>query len=142
TERTGALARKLFKRFLDVRVYRERNHLAALRASYCLIGCMRREHRHWTAAAMHHFGLRKDDFVGGYPVCLRDAIKHTIAGALCKFRRAVGTSRFGRLRDSDKQCRLTKRELSRLLAKIGMRRGAHALEIAAVRRKREIERED
>ena len=51
---------------------------------------------------------------------------------------AVGPARLRRLRQRDQQRRLAERELLRLLAEIGERGGAHAFEIAAERREREI----
>ncbi len=91
---------------------------------------------------MHALGFREDDLVGRYAVRLRDTIEHAVAGALGDFRQTVGTPRLGRLRDRDQQCGFAEREPSRLLAEIGMRGRAHAFEIAAVGREREIERED
>ena len=135
-ERAGALACKLFERLLHVRVDRERDHLAALRCSDRLIGGMRREHRHRPASTMHALGFREDDLVGRHAVRLRDAVEHAVARALGDFRQTVGTARLGRLRDRDQQCGFAEREPSRLLAEIGMRGGAHAFEIAAIRRKR------
>jgi hypothetical protein len=46
------------------------------------------------------------------------------------------------LRQGHQQCRFAKREPPRLLTEIGKRSGADALDIAAVRREFEIERND
>ena len=67
-----------------------------------------------------------------------DAVEHARARAPRRLGKFVGPARFRRLRQRDQQRRLGDRQLARLLAEIGERGGAHALEIAAERRQREI----
>ena len=81
------------------------------------------------------FGLR--DHAGAH-----DALKHAVARGARSLRAAVGPARLGRLRQRDEQRRLADRKAARLLAEIGERGRAHALDVAAERRKPQIERED
>ncbi len=141
-ERAGALAREVFERLLNVGIDGERDDLSALRCADRLIGGVRREHRHRTAAAMHALGFRLRDFVGRNAAGVRNAIEHAVARAMRALGRTIGPPHFGRLRDRDQQRRFGEREAPRLLAEIGVRGGAHAFEIAAIGRKAEIERED
>ena len=55
---------------------------------------------------------------------------------------AVGPARLGRLRERDEQRRLGRLKPPRLLAEIGERGGADALDVTAIGRKRQVEIED
>ena len=70
------------------------------------------------------------------------AVEHTVARRARRLGRAIRPPQFRRLRQSDKQRRFGKRKLPRLLAEIDERGGADALDIAAIGREIEIEREN
>jgi len=141
-ERVRALACEVFERLLRVRVDGERDHRAAGCGGNGLIGGVRRERRHRPSRGWRRFRLGVCHFIEGKLAGRRDTIKHAVARAMGGLRRAVGPAHFRRLRDRDQHRGLAEREAPRLLAEIGERGGACAFEIAAVRRKPEIERED
>ena len=66
------------------------------------------------------------------------AAKHAVAGGVRGIGMAVGTARFGQLRQGDEQGGLRDGEALRLLAEPGERGGAHAFEIAAIGRQRQV----
>ena len=57
-------------------------------------------------------------------------------------RKAVGAAHLGRLRQGDQQRRLADRQPPRLLAEVGERGRAHALQVAAERRQPQVEPQD
>ena len=70
------------------------------------------------------------------------ALEHAVARAAGGLGIAVGAAHFRRLRQGDEQRRLADREPARLLAEVGERGGAHALDVAAEGGEAEVERED
>ena len=107
-----------------------------------MIRRMRSQHRHRPAAGRHRFGFGEYDLVGRHAAGFSEAVEHAIARGACRRHRAIRPSRLGRLRQRHEQSRFGKRQPPRLLAEIGERGGADALDIAAVRREIEIERKD
>ena len=72
---------------------------------------------------------------------LQAARQHALARGLGGGGRAVGPAALGRLRDGDEQRRFGGAEVLGLLAEIGERGGAHALEVAAHRRQGQVDRQ-
>ena len=69
------------------------------------------------------------------------AFQYAVARRLRHGRRAVRAATLGRLRDGDEESGLGGAKLARLLAEIGQRGGAHALEVAAHWRQRQVDRQ-
>ena len=103
---------------------------------------MRRQHRHRMPRVRHRFGFGERDFVGRHFAGRGKAVEHAIARRARDVRRAIGTARLRRLRQRHEQRRFGKRQVFRLLAEIDQRGRANALDIAAIGREIEIERED
>ena len=68
--------------------------------------------------------------------------EHAVAGGARRLRVAVGAAPLGRLRQRDEQRGLADGQPPRLLAEVGERGRAHALDVAAERRQAQVERED
>ena len=90
----------------------------------------------------HRLGGGSGDFgvthqAGGF-----HPLQHAIARRAGILRIAVGAAALRQLRQRDEESCLRGGQALRLLAKIGQRSGAHALEIAAIGRQREIAVED
>ena len=102
---------------------------------------MRREHRHRLARRRHRLLLGVRD-LGGADTSPRPAMRSSTRSRarLRRCRKAIGPAKLRRLRQRDQQRRLAERQPPRLLAEIGERGRAHAFEIAAIGREREIER--
>ena len=143
-ERARALARQLLEALLQRRVdgeamqllRRARRRPPASAACGASAGIGRRAGRHRLApwpSAISSAGMRP-------AAATRSSTRSRAWRAAVG--RAVGPARLGRLRQRDQQRRLGERQPARLLAEIGERGGAHAFEIAAIGREREIERED
>ena len=105
------------------------------------IGRVRREHRHRAAAGRHGLGFGQRDLVGGHAAGRGEAVEHAIPRGARRGDRPVGPSAFRRLRQRDQERRFAERQPARLLAEIGERGGADALDIAAIGREIEIERQ-
>ena len=104
-----------------------------------LVGRMRRKHRQLLALVRNALGLGAGDLVTRRQARRRNPVEHAVARGPRGLRRTVRPPQLGRLRQRDKQGRLRKRQLARLLAEIGQRRRADAFEIAAVGRERQVE---
>ncbi len=103
---------------------------------------MRRGERHLLPRERHAFAHRHAR-VGERDDALLDHARQDLVAALQRGDGVtVGPLSHRRLRQRHEQCCLRQVDARRLLAEIGQRRGAHALEVAAERRERQIERED
>ncbi len=107
-----------------------------------LVCSMRCQNRQRLAIVRDRLGFCARDFVGRHDTGQRSPVEHTIACGACSSRETIGPAQFRRLRQGDQQRRLGQRQLTRLLAEIGERRRANALEISAIGCKRQIKRKD
>ncbi len=103
---------------------------------------MRREDRHRPAQPRHQRCLRLDGVVARYKSLFDHAVEHAIARRAGGVGIAIYPAGFRRLRQRHQQRCFGKRQSLRLFAKIGDRCGANALEIAAIRRQRQIKIEN
>ena len=99
---------------------------------------MRGERRKGQARLRDRLALRRRGVGGADHAARGDAVEHAVARRARRLWRAIRPPRFGRLRQRDQQRRLGDGQPQRLLAEIGERGRAHALEIAAERSQREI----
>ena len=140
-QRAGALARELFQRALQIGVDGQAMDAALRLGGDHLIGGVRRQHRQRLPLARHGFRLGAGDLVARHRAGVRRALEHAVARGLRALGEAIRPAQFRRLRQRHQERRLAERQLARLLAEIGERRGADAFEIAAVGRERQIKRE-
>jgi len=103
---------------------------------------MRRLERHGLAGKGHALLSRGGGIARGDHAFLHHAGKHMIAAVSRRLRMAVGTLAGGRLGQRHQQRALRQVEARRLLAEIGKRGGAHAFQVSAHRRQRQVEGED
>ena len=103
---------------------------------------MRGEHREGEAALGGFLGGGRLRLVGIDEPGAMEQRDDAVAGGGGGFREAVRPACFRGLRQGDEQRALGRREMLRLLAEIGERGGARALDIAAIGRERQIEIED
>ena len=101
-----------------------------------------RLHRHREPTVRHRLAGRCIEEMGVDHAVFERPGEHTVAAHLREFGPSIGPAALGRLRQGDQQGGLGNREVARLLAEIGEGGRAHALQIAAHRRKREIDRQD
>ena len=116
---------------------------AAVRArqSNDLIGRMRRQHRQRLALARHRSSLARA--IRRAELRLpRDPVEHAIARIARGDRETIRPAQFGDCGKATSSAASRERQPERLLAEIGQRSRADALEIAAIRRERQIEREN
>ena len=107
-----------------------------------LIGGMRRQRRHRPARARQRASSLASAIssAGTLPaLAMRSSTRSRAAPR--RIGRTVRPAQLRRLRQRDQQRRLGKRKPLRLLAEIGERGGAHAFEIAAIGRERQVKRE-
>ena len=83
-------------------------------------------------AARHRFAARRIGRVGVDHAFGDQAVEHAVAGGARGPGVAVGPARLRRLRQGDEQRRLGGGQPLRLLAEIGERGGADALDVAAI----------
>ena len=91
----------------------------------------------WNRLVGRAIGLRRGDYA-----FLPRPLQHAVASDTRRARIAVGAAPLGRLRQGDEQGGLADRQPARLLAEVGERRRAHALDVAAERRQPQVQRED
>ena len=103
-----------------------------------LLGGVGGEHRQRPAHLGDRLALGRLGFVAADDPARRDPVEHAGASDPRRVREALRAPRLRRLRQRHQQRRLADRQLARLLAEIGERGGAHAFEIAAERRQRQI----
>jgi hypothetical protein len=103
-----------------------------------LLGGMRGQRRKGHARFRNRFALRRRGVGGPDEAARRDPVEHAVPRGARLSCRMIRAACFGRLRQRDQQRSLGQSELQRLFAEIGERGRAHALEIAAERRQREI----
>ncbi len=103
---------------------------------------VRRQLREGAAADGNRLMRRAVGLGRGDDAFLPCPLQHAVAGDARRTRVAVGATPFGRLRQGDEQGGLADRQPARLLAEVGERRGAHALDVAAERRQPQVQRED
>ena len=137
-----ALAREIFQILLHDGIDGEPMHLRLRRLGDDLVGDVRRQHRHRAAAARHRLGLGERDLVGRHGTGRGEAVEHAVARGTRALGKAIRPAQLRRLRQRHQERRFAKRQPPRLLAEIGKRRGADALDVAAIGREIEIERED
>ena len=106
------------------------------------VGDVRRQYRHRAAAARHRLGFGERDLVGRHRVGRGKAVEHTIARGARSLGKAIRPAQLRRLRQCHQERGFAERQPPRLFAEISERRGADALDVAAVRREIEVERED
>ena len=102
----------------------------------------RRASGHGAAGRRHLFRPRRGGVVLGQDAGRDDAREHAVAGGFGACGVAVGAAPLRRLRQGDEQRRLGRVQPARLLAEIGERGGAHALDVAAIGGERQVELED
>ena len=93
------------------------------------------------ARRRHRRGLGQRDLVGRHLAGRGETIEHTVARGARHRGRAIRPALLRRLRQRDEERGFAKRKMARFLAEISERRGANALDIAAIGRNLEIERE-
>ena len=103
-----------------------------------LLGGVRGERRERQARLRDRLALRRCGVGGADEAARGDAVEHAVARRARDLRRTIRPARFGRLRQRDQKRRLRDGQPQRLLAEIGERGRAHALEIAAKGSEREI----
>jgi hypothetical protein len=103
-----------------------------------LLGGMRGERRKGQTRLGDRVALCRSSVESADEAARRDPIENTVPRGARSRGRAIRPPRFGRLRQRDQKRRFGQSELQRLLAEIGERSRAHALEIAAKGRDREI----
>ena len=103
---------------------------------------MRRQLRKCAAADGNRLVRRAIGLGRGDDAFLPRPLQHAVARDTRRARIAVGAAPLGRLRQRDEQGGLADRQPARLLAEIGERRRAHALDVAAERRQPQVQRED
>ena len=140
-ERARPLARQVLEVLLQGGVDGEPVNLPRRRRCDDLIGGVRRERRHWPPPRRHRLELGLRDLVGRQAPGRGDSVQHAVARLACGGERAIRPAAFGRLRQRHQQRCLAERQPPRLLAEISQRRSADAFEIAAVRRKAQIQRQ-
>ena len=106
-----------------------------------LVGRMRRDERHRLARRRHVLLLGVRDLSVAEQPLAGDAVEHPVARQPRAVREAIWAAIFRRLRQSDQQRRLAKRQPAWFLAEISERCGADAFKIAAIRRERQIKAE-
>ena len=141
-EPRDALLRQRLELRLQPRVDREADRLRLRVGGDRLLGGVRGELGKRLSRLRDGLAPRRRGVVGADDPPLRDAREHPVAGGARRRRETVRAARLGRLRQRDEQRRLGDAELERLLAEPGERGGAHALEIAAEGRHRQIAVED
>ncbi len=137
-----AVARQRFENLLQTRIQRQPDDRRILHGRDGLVGGMRRENWHRLAQARHRRGLGLNRIFLGRLALFDHAIEHAIARRARGIGITIEPSGFRRLRQRHQQRRFRQRQSLRLLAEIGDRRGANALEIAAIRRQRQIQIEN
>ena len=142
TQRDGAVARQRFQHFLQAGIQRQPDHRRILDGGEGLIGGMRRQNRHRLAQPRHRNGLGLSRVLNRYAAILDHAVEHAVARDARDVGMTIEPARFRRLRQRHQNSRFRQRQPLRLLAEIGDRGGANALEIAAERRQRQIQIED
>ena len=142
TQRARPLQRQFLQGFLQRSVNGEPVQADFRFGRDHLVGDMRRQHRQRLAGVRHACGLGAGDFVARHDPGRRRTVEHAIPRRARGVWIAVGPAQFGRLRQRHQKRGLGQREFFRLLAEIGERRRAHAFKIAAVRRKRQIKRQE
>src|SRR3954447_6453330 len=103
---------------------------------------VRRQERHRLAQFRHGNGFGLLGIIEADLLLLDHAVEHAVTRFARRIGIAIEPAGLRRLRQRDQQRGFSQRQPLRLLAEIGDRGGANALEVAAVRREREIEVEN
>ena len=138
----GMLAGEVLEVGLQPGVDRQAMHEARLVLLDLGVGEVRGEHGELAAHGRHALASRAPRLVGGDHAMRGGVGQHAVAGAPRGLREAVGTAQLRRLRQRHEQGRLGQRQAPRLLAEVGERGGAHALEVAAERGKPQVKAQD
>jgi hypothetical protein len=141
-QRVGVLAGELLEVGLDRGIDRQAMHEARLALLDLGVGEVRREHGELAARGRHALASRAPCLVGGDHAVGDGVGQHAVARAPRRLGKSVGTAQLGRLRQRHEQGRLGQRQAARLLAEIGERGCAHALQIAAEGGEAQIEPQD
>ena len=141
-KRADALAREIFQILLYDGVDGEPMHFRLRGFGDDPVGDVRRQHRHRAAAGRHRLGFGERDLVGRDHAGRGKAVEHAVARRARDLGKPIRPAQLRRLRQCYQERRFAKRQPPRLFAEIGERRGADALDVAAIGRKIEIERED
>ncbi len=142
SEYRGAARRQPLQRRLHVAVERQLMNADAGPRSDRLLRQVRGKNRKILPRAGDRFALRGVGLVGIERPVRGKPVEHPVARGFRSTDVAIRTPRLRRLRQRHEQRGLGGGEPVRLLAEIRERRRAHALDVAAERRQREIERKD
>ena len=142
SKRASPLARQLLQRLLQSGVDGELVQARVGLGADHLIGRVRRQHRQLHPRGRHRLVFGARDFVVRHGAGGIGAIEHAVARGARGFRVAIRPPPFRRLRQRDQERGFAERQTLGLLAEIRQRGGADAFQVAAVRRQRQIERQD
>jgi hypothetical protein len=96
------------------------------------------EHREGAAQRRHVLGLRSGDVLGRQHAAFKGAGQNAVAGSCRAGIVAIGAAALGRLRQGDQKSGFGRVQPARLLAQIGQRGRAHALDVAPIGRQRQV----
>ena len=117
-------------------------HIRLRGFSHNTIGGVRRQHRHLAAPGRHRLGFGERDLVGRHGAGRGKTVEHAVARGTRDLGKPIRPAQLRRLRQCYQQRRFAKRQPPRLFAEIGERGGTDALDVAAIGREIEIEREN
>jgi hypothetical protein len=127
---------------LQTGIQRQRDDIGIFHGGHRLIGRMRRKDWHRLAQPRHPNGFCLSRILGRHMTLFDHAIENPVTRGASDVGVAIKPAVFRRLRQRHQQRRFRQRQPLRLLAEISDRGRAHALEIAAERRQRQIEVEN